>query len=97
MKKPDLRSLKQNPDQLQEAAKGIDPESMRQVKNVLDYYQGRSMQDLLAELQEKIITERKAGRMSNARLESYASMLAPMLDPMQRQQMQAFVEQMKES
>ncbi len=97
MKKPDLRSLKQNPDQLQEAAKGIDPEAMRQVKNVLDHYQGRSMQDLLAELQEKIIAERKAGRMSDARLDSYAAMIAPMMDPMQRQQMQAFVEQMKNS
>ncbi|HWR22894.1 MAG TPA: hypothetical protein VN366_05385 [Feifaniaceae bacterium] len=93
MKKPDLRSLKQNPDQLKEA--GIDPESMRQVKNVLDHYQGKSTPDLLAELQEKIIAERKAGKMSNARLDSYAAMIAPMLDPAQRQYMQAFVEQMK--
>ena len=97
MKKPDLRSLKQNPDQLQETAKGIDPESMRHVKDVLDHYQGRGMQDLLSELQEKIIAERKAGRMTNARLESYAAMIAPMMDPVQRQYMEAFVEQMKNS
>ncbi len=97
MKKNDLRSLKQNPSDLQDTAKGIDPESMRQVKNVLDQYQGRDELDLLAELQEKIAKERAAGRMNNALLDSYARMIAPMLDPAQLQRMLAFVEQIKKS
>ncbi len=97
MKKPDLRSLKQNPDQLKEMEKGIDPEAMRQVKNVVEYYQGKSEPDLLAELQAMISKERAAGNMSNARMDSLAAMIAPMLDPAQRQRMQAILEQLKNS
>ncbi len=97
MKKPDLRSMKQNPDQLNEMAKGIDPEAIRQVKSVVDYYQGKSEPDLLAELQAMVSKERAAGNMSNARMDSFASMIAPMLDPAQQQRMQAILEQLKNS
>lgn len=97
MKKPDLRSLKQNPDQLKEIEKGIDPEAIRQVKNVVEYYQGKSEPDLLAELQAMVSKERAAGNMSNARIDSLAAMIAPMLDPVQRQRMEAILEQLKSS
>lgn len=97
MKKSDLRSMKQNPDQLKEMAAGIDPEAMRQIKHAVDYYQGKSELDLLAELQAMVSKERAAGNMSNARIDSLAAMIAPMLDSVQRQRMQAILEQLKDS
>lgn len=97
MKKPDLRSLKQNPNQAQKMAEGVDPEAMRQVKSLVDHYQGKSEAELLADLQDTVKKERAAGTMSNARMDSFAQMLGPMLDPSQRQRMQAILEQLKNS
>ncbi len=92
--KNDLRSMKQNP-QMQQMAAGIDPDTIRQVKNVVEQYQGKSEGEVFEELQRMASAERAAGKLSDARMESIAKMVAPMLNPSQQQRMRAIMNQLK--
>jgi|GEM_PF-2797359 len=95
MKKPDLRSLKEHPQDVRKMAENIDPGAMRQVQQVVEQYQGKSEAELLTDLQAMVSAERAAGTLTNARIDSIAAMLAPMLDPAQKQRMQTVMQQLK--
>lgn len=95
MNKPDLRSMKQNPQQLMDIAKTIDPNTLRQVQNTVRQYHGKSQDQLMSELGTIAQRERAAGKLDNAKIDNIASALGPMLDPVQYQQMQAMMQQLK--
>ena len=92
--KNDLRSMKHNP-QVQQMAAGIDPEAIRQVRSAVEQFQGKSEGEVFEELQRMASAERAAGNLSNARIDSIAKMVAPMLNASQQQRMHAIMNQLK--
>lgn len=97
MKGKDLKSLKQNPEQLKQMASEIDPGTLRMVQKAVSQYQGKDEDQLLNELTRLAAQERARGSLSNERLDSIASMIAPMLSPEQQQVMTKIKEQLKEN
>lgn len=98
MKKVDLRSMK-NPSrqQLDELAKNVDPNTLRQVQDAVTQYQGKSESDLVEELTRLAVTERAAGKLNNERLEEISRMVAPMLEPSQQQRMKEIMQHLKDN
>ena len=76
-------------------AAGIDPEAIRQVRSAVEQFQGKSEGEVFEELQRMASAERAAGNLSNARIDSIAKMVAPMLNASQQQRMHAIMNQLK--
>lgn len=93
MKKQDLRSMKQGA--AQNAISGIDPAAVQQVRRAVQQYDGHNEDELVQELFRTAQSQRAAGKLDNAQIEGLTNMLSPMLNAQQRQQMQALVEQLK--
>lgn len=92
--KKDLRSAKMDPN-LARMAANADPNAVRQVQQAVEQYQGKSETELMSDLQAMVGAERAAGTLDNARIDSIAAMLSPMLDPAQQQRMQTIMRQLK--
>lgn len=95
MKKLDLRSLKQDPKSLQEAAKSIDQQTIRQVQQAVSQYQGKNEMQLMEELRMIAAKERAGGNLPNDKIDMIANTIGPMLDPVQHQQMMLMIQQLK--
>lgn len=95
MNKPDLKSLKNNPEQLQKAVEGVDPAAMRQVQQAVQRYEGKDEESLMEELAGVAAQERLRGNLSDERMDSIVNMIAPMLSAEQQQKMRAITEQLK--
>lgn len=92
--KKDLRSAKTDPNLAKMAAK-VDPNAVRQVQQAVEQYQGKSEGEMMADLQAMVGAERAAGTLDNARIDSIAALLSPMLDSAQQQRMQSIMRQLK--
>ena len=93
MKKPDIRSMKNNPTPT--AQTGIDPVMLAQAQEVMEQFQGKDETALISQLQQAAEKEMRAGNLDNRRLDDIAGILGPMLNPDQFQQMQALLGQLK--
>ncbi len=88
MKQKDLRSLKQNPE-LSRQMENMDPASIEQVQRVVEQYQDKSEGELYEELRKK------AGNVSQQRMNAMAEKLVPLLDPTQQERLRAIITDLK--
>ena len=68
MKRPDLRSMKQNPELMRQASEAANPETMAILQNTFMQYQGKSETELIDELMRKASIQRQKGMLNNAQL-----------------------------
>ncbi|HOF93933.1 MAG TPA: hypothetical protein PKX46_04360 [Clostridia bacterium] len=95
MKRPDLRSMKQNPELMRQASEAANPETMAVLQNTFMQYQGKSETELIDELMRKASIQRQKGMLNNAQLETLSNMLGPMLTREQQQRMYALIDELK--
>lgn len=72
-----------NLDELARQAQNLDPSQLHDVQSVVERYQGKSEQELFAELR----AARENGVINPAELNGVAQKLAPMLTPDQKQRL----------
>lgn len=70
-------------DELARQAQSLDPSQLQDVQSVVERYQGKSEQELFAELR----AARENGVIDPAELSGVAQKLAPMLTPQQQQRL----------
>lgn len=95
MRGPDLRSIKQDTAKLRQAAANVDPQTLNQVQQAVQKYQGKDETELVNELSALALQARQSGSLDNARIDNIAEALGPMLNSSQQATMQKLIQQLK--
>ncbi len=90
----DLRSLKNNPRNVEQIAKEIDPNTMQNAQDMVAQYQNKSEAELMEELARVTSRESSAGNLDSGRVESVLNTMAPFLSAEQQQRARAIMSQM---
>ncbi len=101
--KRDIRSFKSAKEsaakeKASEILDGIDENTKREaeaVKSSLRQFEGKSQQELMAELTKMAEAQRKAGSLNDEKLDAFARSVSPMLNQEQRKRLACLVKQLK--
>ena len=84
----DFNSFKPNNDRSNKDAYDM-------LKNFASKYEGASKGDLLSAIRKEAEKGRKNGTLKNSDIDNFASMLLPLLNPSQRQELKKIVDDLK--
>lgn len=75
----------------------MDKNSKDMLKNFASKYEGASEDTLISEIMKEAEKGRRNGTLTNADIDRFKNMLAPMLNQQQRQKLEKVVEKLKKS
>ncbi len=73
----------------------LNGDAMNILKNFASKYEGASEQDLVSAILKEAEKGKKNGTLKDSDIDNFASMLAPMLNPMQKRQLEKIVKTIK--
>ena len=89
-----MRSFKEYKTQDHTSAEAATAEEL--TKKIADAYHGKSNMDMLKSILAEAEKSKRAGTLSNEEIEAFYQSFAPMLNALQKRQLRAVVEKLKE-
>lgn len=87
----DFNSYEKN----QTTKQGLNDDAMNSLRNLAGKYEGASETDLISAIMLEAEKGRKNGTLSDADVDNFANMIAPMLNPSQKAKLKAVVNKIK--
>lgn len=91
-----LKSLKKDETKLKQLQNEIDPDSLKQVEDVVSQYYGKDENELFSELSRISREQREAGNLNDSQIDNIVSTIAPMLNDEQRERLISITKTLKE-
>lgn len=91
-----LKTLKNDQAKLTQLQNELDPNSLKQVEDVVSQYYGKDENELFGELSRISREQREAGNLNDSQIDNIVSTIAPMLNEEQRDRLLSITKTLKE-